>query len=131
MAPVLRAVLPRIEDAPARPFAPEETGERFIGPIAAGNSGELVVVVVDADDVGCNALPPVVADDRASRVECLGQVVQGLDIVPLGRIVGQVRDAPRLIERHPGDDARVAAIALDRLSPFAPSVARQRSALNR
>ena len=43
----------------------------------------VVIVVVDADDVGGDAFPAVVADHGAGRVERPGQVIQRLDVVPL------------------------------------------------
>jgi len=69
-------------------FAPEETGERFIGPISAGNSGELVVVVVDADDVGCDALPAIIADHQARRIESAREVVERGHGIPWCRCSG-------------------------------------------
>ena len=53
------------------------------------------VVVVDADDVGGDALPAVVADHRPRRVERLGQVVERLDVVPLRRRWRAGRARPR------------------------------------
>ena len=79
----------------------------------------LVVVVVDADDVGRDAFPPVVTNDRARRVERLGEVVERLDVVALAWIVREVGHTPRLVDRHPRDDARMAGVALDGGGPFA------------
>ncbi len=76
----------------------------LVGSVAVGHPHRVAVVIVDADDVGRHALPAIVTNHRPRRVERLGEVVQRLDVMPLGRTVGQVGHAPRFIERHPGDD---------------------------
>src|SRR5204863_4664081 len=86
--------------------------------VALRDPRRIRVVVVDADDVGGDALPAVIADDRARRVEGLGQMVESLHVVPLGGAVGQVRNTPRLVERHPRDDARMAVVPLDGRLPL-------------
>src|SRR3712207_6871481 len=49
----------------------------------------------------------------------LGQVVQRGDVVPLRGHRLDVVHAPALVQRHPRDDARVAAVAPDDLQPLA------------
>ena len=83
-----------------------------------------VVVVVNADDVGRDAFPAVIADHGTRRIERLRQVIQRLHVSDARRIVGQVRDAPRFVDRHPGHDAGMAVVAHKRLGPFAGRRAR-------
>ena len=83
----------------------------------------IVVVVVDADDVGRDAFPSVVANDGPGRIQRLGEMVKRLDVVTLAGIVRKIRDAPRLVDRHPRDDAGMAGVALNDGSPFARQLA--------
>jgi hypothetical protein len=78
----------------AGPLALEEMSLEVIDPVALAQSFGLIVVIVDADDVGCDALPAVVSKDRAAGIEGLGQVIEGLNIVTLGGAIGQVGNAP-------------------------------------
>ncbi len=71
-----------------------------------------------ASHVGCNTFPTIVANDRPARIQRLGRVVERLNIVPLRRAVGKVRNAPAFVERHPCHYARMAAVALQRLQPL-------------
>ena len=64
------------QQPPARPLAAEQPRQRFVGVIPAREPLRIRVVVVDADDVGGDALPAVVADHRPRRIERLRQVVQ-------------------------------------------------------
>src|SRR5438874_13475376 len=41
-------------------------------------------------------------------------MVQGLDIMPFGGAVREIRDTPGLVERDPRHDARVTPVAIDR-----------------
>ena len=103
----------------ARSFAAEEPGQRLIRVIAPRQPFRIWIVVVDADDVRGDALPPVVADHWARRIECSRQVIERLHVVTLGGVVGQVRHAPGLVDRHPRHHTRMAAIALNRRGPLA------------
>jgi hypothetical protein len=76
-------------------------------------------VVVHADDVAAAVLPAVVREDRAARVDCLGQVVQRLGEAALRGLGGRVLDTPALVHRHPGDHARMAAVAAYDVEPLA------------
>ena len=106
------------ECATAGPFPPEDPGQQFLGIVSAGQPGWIGVVVVDADDVRRHALPPIIADHRPCGVERLGQMIEASDVVALGLTVRQVGYAPRFVEGHPGDDARMALITLDHVHPF-------------
>ena len=78
----------------------------------------IVVIVVDAENIGCRRFPAVVADYRPGCVERLGQVIQGFNRIAMGLGRGQVGHAPGLVERHPDDDAGMAVVALDHFCPF-------------
>jgi hypothetical protein len=69
---------------------PEEVGDGVHLPVAFPQPIRMLVVVVDADHVGGDALPAVVADDGPRRVDRLGQVVERRDVVALGRVARQV-----------------------------------------
>src|SRR3712207_8951048 len=51
-------------------------GDRHRRSVALAQPARVVVVVVDADDVGRNAFPAVVADDRAACIERPRQMVE-------------------------------------------------------
>ena len=70
-------------------------------------------------------LPAVVGDHRPGRVERLGQVVERRrEVAAAAGVVRDRRHAPALVERHPGDDAGVAAVAAHHLDPLARRAAR-------
>ena len=77
------ALLLEHQQPPARALALEQPRQHLVGVVAPRDALGLVVVVVDADDVGRDALPAVVADHRPRRVERLGQVIERLHVVPL------------------------------------------------
>ena len=72
------ALLPEHQQPAARPFAPKQPRQYLVGLVAAGDAVRVGVVVVNADDVGRDAFPAVVADHRAGRVERLRQVIERL-----------------------------------------------------
>ena len=113
------------QDATARPLALEQPGQPFFGAVASRNAVGIGVVVVNADDVGGDTFPAVIADHRPGRVERFRQVIQRLHPMPLRRAVRQIRHAPGFVERNPGNDARMAGIALDDLHPLARSSVRR------
>src|SRR5439155_12297314 len=62
---------------------------------------------------------PVVAHYGPRRIDRPRQVIERLDPMTLAQAIGKVRHAPRFVERHPGDDARMTVVAIDRVEPFA------------
>src|SRR5215211_7909861 len=97
---------------------PQDSRGVLRSPIALPDAVGVLLVVMDADDVGLSALPTVVANDGARGIERLGQVVESLDEVLLRGMTGQVRYPPRLVERHPGDDTGMADVAQQRGGPL-------------
>src|SRR5690606_933245 len=93
-------------------------GPQFAGLVTARDAGGIGIVVVYADDIGGDALPSVVADDRTGGVERFRQVIDRLDEMTLGRAVGEVRYAPGFVERHPRGNTRMAGVALYDVEPL-------------
>src|SRR5690349_5345945 len=104
--------------APAWALALEQLGHYLVRAIAARNTLVTRVVVVDADDVRGHAFPAIVADHGARGVVRLRQVVESTYVVALRSAVRKIRDAPRLVERHPSHDAGVAHVTLQNLHPL-------------
>src|SRR5579885_2070520 len=106
------------EHTAARPFPVQQSRFHLVLSVAMPDSLRLVVIIMDADDIGRDAFPPVVADNRASWIQRLREMIQRLDVIALRRAVGQIRHAPRLIERYPSHNARMAAVALQHFHPL-------------
>ena len=77
------------------------------------------IVVVNTDNVGRAAFPTVVTDHRTGGVKGFRQMIQRFDRMPLLAHGSKFGHAPGLVERHPDNDAGVAVVALDDLSPLA------------
>src|SRR5207302_8117920 len=107
------------QHAPARALALKQLRLDIVYPIAFAEPLRIAVIVVDTDDIRRDAIPSVIANYRPRRVQALRQVIESLHVVALCRAVRQVRYTPTLVERNPGDDAGMAAIALDHLRPLA------------
>src|SRR6476620_11241509 len=73
---------------------------------------------MNANDVRCTALPAVVANDGTRGIQCLREMVERLNRVPVLTDGWQFGHAPGLIERYPHDDAGVAVVPLDRFRPL-------------
>src|SRR5678816_3525167 len=78
----------------------------------------VAIVVVNPDDVRGYALPAIITDNGPGRIERLREVVKRSNVVTFGGIRGQVRHAPRFVDRHPCADAWVAAVPFDRRRPL-------------
>ncbi len=113
------------EQPAARPLAAEEPRQRRVGVIAARQALRIWIVVVDADDVGGDALPAVVADHRPRRIERVRQVVQRLrrSDAPPGCPAGSGTPHDSLNGTHATMHG-MAAVALDRRRPLARRRAR-------
>ena len=116
----LAAVAWTLEEHPSPTRAPvaDRAVDRLGVAVALGQQLTMGGVVVDPEEVAAGVLPAVVGDDRPRRVERLGQVVERGGVVAVGRGVRDRRDTPALVEGHPRHDARVAAVAPDRLGPL-------------
>src|SRR5215469_15792972 len=86
--------------------------------VANCDSFGMLVVIVNADNIGGDALPAIISYHGARGVERFRQMIESLYIVPLRRTVGKVGHAPAFVERHPSDNARMAPIARDGLGPL-------------
>src|SRR5688572_27924492 len=98
------------ERAARRALALEQLRYDVMREVATAHAFVVRIVVVDTDDVGGHALPAIVADHRSRGVVGLGKVVQGPHVVTLWSAVREVRNAPRLVEGHPGHDRWVAHV---------------------
>lgn len=105
--------------SPGRASRRQRPSERLGVPVALEQAGAVRAVVVHRPQVTRRVLPPVVAHHRARGVDAPGEVVERGDEVALVGPVLDVRHAPALVERHPCDDARVAAVAPQHLEPLA------------
>src|SRR5215208_5864962 len=102
----------------SRPHPSQDGRDVLVPQVALPDASGVLLIVVNADDVSFGALPTVVANDRARGIERLGQVVERLDEVLLRWMTGQVRHAPGLVERHPGDDTGMADVTEQRGGPL-------------
>src|SRR5690606_8518284 len=101
-----------------RALVPQHPGD-LLGPVVAlADRVAPTGVVVHAPDVALGVFPSVVGDHRPGTVQRLGQVVQGGRVVLLLGDFGDVPDAPALVERHPRDHARMAAVPAHDVEPF-------------
>ena len=82
------------------------------------DAARIGIVVVYADDIGGRAFPSIVPDNWSCWIECLREMKQRLHVMPLRFDCRQVGHAPRFVERHPCDDARVTVVAIDYRGPF-------------
>jgi hypothetical protein len=116
---LVRAVAFQHQHTSSGTFALEQARQHFVGAIAHRDAVRIPVVIVNADDVGRHAFPAVIADDGPRGVERFREVIQRLHVVAFRGIGREVGDTPRLVDRDPRDDARMARVALDRRDPFA------------
>src|SRR5207248_4251336 len=71
------------------------------------------------EDISGYGFPAVVSNYRPGRIQAFRQVIKSLNIVALRKTLRQIRDAPRLIQRNPSDDAGVTAVTVQNLHPLA------------
>ena len=74
------------QDAAAGATTIEKLFRFDLRPITLADMFAVRVVIVDADDVGRAAFPPVVANHGPRRVKCPGQVIERFYRVPVGML---------------------------------------------
>src|SRR4051794_36396024 len=100
---VPRSLARQHQDASPRTLLLEQP-HHLIGAVTGCDAGRLIVVVVNSNDIRGDTFPTVIAHDGTGWIECLGQMIEGLDIVSLRGAIGKIGHTPRFIDRYPSDN---------------------------
>lgn len=94
------------------------TDLRSDGRPASEHGGERGIVVNGAEVGLPNCQPAIARNDHSGRIDRLGEVDEGGDVVSLTRVDLQRGNAPAFVHDEPGDDRRVTEIAANESGPL-------------